>query len=277
MRRNARVIVATHSPHFLMGCMDAGTRLNIVRLTYSGQQGQARMLSGSRITSLMRDPLLRSTGVLNALFHTCAVVCEADRDRAFYEEVNSRMLAIGRPGVADGVFLNAQNWQTVRRIVAPLRAMGIPAAAILDLDVIGRGPEFKDLLNACAVPPALVNSLTVLRGQVDASFREPPANVKKGGVSSLAGDAAVACQNLLEQLAKFGVFLVPVGEIEAWLKYLDVSASKENWLAAVFERMGADPDEPAYVRPRTGDVWEFIMQIAAWIRDPGRLGMPAEE
>ena len=64
---------------------------------------------------MMRDPLLRSTRGLGALFHEGAVVCEADADRVFYAEVKERLLA-HRAGGADGVvFLNAQNNQTVRR------------------------------------------------------------------------------------------------------------------------------------------------------------------
>ena len=83
----------------------------------------------------MRDPLLRSTNVLNALFHRGAIVCESDVDRSFYQEVNARLL-VDSAGIRDSVFLNAQNKQTVRRLVEPLRKMGIPAVAVVDIDIL---------------------------------------------------------------------------------------------------------------------------------------------
>jgi hypothetical protein len=36
----------------------------------------------------MRNPLLRSTGVLSGLFYEFVIVTEADADRAFYQEIN---------------------------------------------------------------------------------------------------------------------------------------------------------------------------------------------
>jgi hypothetical protein len=186
------------------------------------------------------------------------------------------MLAEGKQAVGDGVFLNAQNWQTVRRIVSPLRAMGIPAAAILDFDIISQGPGFRELLTACEVPPALVNSITTLRGQVWACYNNSIA-LKRDGLNALVGDDAIACRSLLDELAKFGIFLVPVGEIEMWLSYLGVQASKQNWLSALFERMGADTEAESYVRPQPGDVWDFMLRVGAWIRDPSRLGMPVAD
>lgn len=40
----------------------------------------------------MQNPLLRSIGVFNALFYNAVVVTEADADRAFYQEINERLL-----------------------------------------------------------------------------------------------------------------------------------------------------------------------------------------
>jgi ABC-type polar amino acid transport system ATPase subunit len=94
-KRFANVFASTHSASFLMGCIESGTKTNIVRLTYGQGKATARHLDDSKLTTLMRDPLLRSTGVLSALFHSSAIVCEADRDRAFYEEINSRLGAGG--------------------------------------------------------------------------------------------------------------------------------------------------------------------------------------
>jgi hypothetical protein len=74
----------------------------------------------------------------------------------------------------------------------------------------------------------------------------------------------------LHQVARYGVFVVPVGEVERWLQHLNIAAAKPAWLPAIFERMGADSAAPEYVRPTENDVWAFIRGVARWINDPNR-------
>ena len=270
--REGNVFASTHSADFLMGCIQASRPVDVVRLTYQKDVPTARILPGGDLRKLMNDPLLRSTGVLNALFHEGAVVCEADRDRAFYEEVNERLTA-SEQGIRDTLFLNATNKQTIQRIIKPLRQMGIPAAAIVDLDVI-KEADLTSLLRAAHVPNELVTSWGQLKKRVIESFGEQHIDIKRQGVGGLDRQSLEVANNLLASCAEYGVFLVRVGEVERWLSNLGVSASKEHWLSEMFVRMGSDPTDAAYIRPSTGDVWDFIRQIARWIADPNRKGIP---
>lgn len=104
--RDASLVVATHSSEFLMGCLESDATTSIVRLTFENGIATARALEPSYLAQLMKDPLLRSTGPLRALFHRGAVVTEADTDRAFYDEINYRLLEVGR-GIREDIFLNA--------------------------------------------------------------------------------------------------------------------------------------------------------------------------
>ncbi|MBN2089252.1 AAA family ATPase [candidate division KSB1 bacterium] len=272
--RSGHVFASTHSSHFLMGCIDSGQPINIVRLTYNEPIATARLLQSKKVKQLMRDPLLRSTKVLEALFTFGAVVCEGDSDRAFYDEVNCRLQMEERNAVPDSIFLIAQNKQTVRKIIKPLREMGIPAAAILDFDIF-KNNDLPELLKACFVPSEIVHSLGQLRGDVVKHFEE--LDMKKGGIGLLSGGAVESCQSLLDQLAEYGVFVVPCGELENWLGYLEVKAPKNEWLPAMFDRMKSNPNDSDYVKPREGNVWEFIENISAWIKNERRKGMPRQE
>ena len=119
--REGSLFAATHSADFLMGCVQAGVGINIVRLTYRGGIATARLLQRETLLQFMRDPLLRSTNVLSALFHESAVTTEGDTDRAFYQEINERLLSFGREGIDNCLFLNARNKQTVPKVAGPLR------------------------------------------------------------------------------------------------------------------------------------------------------------
>ncbi len=109
----------------------------------------------------MRDPLLRSSGAINGIFYEAVVVTEADRDRAFYDEINHRNVTFSKEGIRDCLFLNAQNWQTTARIVGPLRRLGVAAAAIIDLDIVSndKSASFQTLLEAAQSLKQLVEVL----------------------------------------------------------------------------------------------------------------------
>ena len=150
--------------------------------------------------------------------------------------------------------------------------MGIPAAAVVDIDVI-KGNDLRDLLRECFVPLELIQSLGQLRGNIESHFRAENLDMKKGGISFLSGEPQESCGSLLDQLAAYGVFVVPLGAVESWLAYLRIQSSKNNWLPAIFERMRADPLDDQYVAPQENDVWAFLERISSWIVAEDRRGM----
>jgi hypothetical protein len=58
--------------------------------------------------------------------------------------------------------------------------------------------------------------------------------MKMSGVQALRGEPYLAAQRLIAYFAELGLFLVPVGELECWIR--DISPSnKAAWLSRVFE------------------------------------------
>jgi predicted ATPase len=273
-----QVFCSTHSAQFLMGAISSGAEVNIVRLTHQDGSGTARLLPSEELKVLMQDPLLRSVGVLDGLFLDSVLVGEANADRAFYQEINERLLAVGDTrGAARTLFLNADTKQTIPRIVLPLRKLGIPAVGVVDIDVLkDGGAEWTRHLNAIGIPPSEQTSYATRRVAVLSSLDATGKNFKtEGGITVLNGSEREAAENLLDNLARYGLFIVPRGEIENWLTDLDVDRSKNKWLRNIFEKMGSDPSSEGYVKPQAGDVWDFVGQISQWINDKGRRGIPA--
>lgn len=273
-----RVFVSTHSPAFVMGCIQSGAPINIVRLTYRSGVATARVLPSQEILELMRHPLLRSTGVLSGLFYEFVVVTESDADRAFYQEINERLLQF-KPqwGIPNCLFINAQNKQTVQTIIRPLRELGIPAAALVDIDVLKDGGQnWTNLLTSANVPPALHGGLATMRSTVKGAMDATGRDMKRdGGLAILSGADREAAEQLLKQLEEYGVFVVPTGELESWLETLGAPGHGPGWLIEVFQRMGEDPAAPGFVFPGDDDVWRFIASTKAWLVEPTRRGIPA--
>ncbi|MBW8311126.1 MAG: ATP-binding protein [Rhizobium sp.] len=273
-----RVFASTHSPQFVMGCIQSGAPVNIIRLTYRGGVATARILPSDEILELMRHPLLRSTGLLSGLFYEFVVVTESDADRAFYQEANERLLQF-KPewGIPNCLFLNAQNKQTVQTLLRPLRKLGIPAAGIVDVDVLKEGgSNWTNLMSSADIPQLSHGSIATLRAAVKTAMDATGKDMKRdGGLTILSGAERQSAEDLLNQLRQYGIFVIPGGELESWMKALGATGHGPAWLIDIFERMGEDSGSPNYVRPNTGDVWAFLRDIRNWLVDPARKGIPA--
>lgn len=231
-----QLFAATHSSHFLLGCLLSGASVNIIRLTHRNDVATARHLSAERLRSLMIDPLFRSVGAVNALFYEAAVILEGDSDRAFYDEVNDRMNRINANGISHAAFLNAHNKQTAPNIVLPLREIGIPAAFILDLDWLKEdGQVWSRYFAALGAPIGLKESFGAARRHVRARLEAAdPEYKRKGGVAVLSGDDREAADAFLDQMEEYGLFTVRTGELESWLANEDLDRTKSKWLVSAF-------------------------------------------
>lgn len=278
MTADKRVLVSTHSPAFVMGCIQSGAPVNIIRLTYRAGIATARVLPSGEILELMRHPLLRSTGVLTGLFYEFVVVTESDADRAFYQEINERLLQL-KPewGIPNCLFINAQNKQTIHTIIRPLRKLGIPAVGIVDVDVVKEGgASWTNLLNGANIPEISQSGMSGIRANVKAAMDATGNDMKRdGGIRILQGQQHEAADNLLTQLAEYGIFVVPGGELESWLPHLEVGRHGPSWLIGIFEKMGEDPADAGYVKPQIDDVWLFLSIVKKWLVDPNRKGIPS--
>lgn len=277
--RNAakRVFVSTHSPTFLMGCIQSNVPTNIIRLTHRGGVSTARVLPSEEILELMRHPLLRSTGVLTALFYEFVVVTESDADRAFYQEVNERLLQLSpERGIQNCLFINAQNKHTIPTIVGPLRKLGIPVASVVDIDVLKEGGAvWASMTRAASMPEMLQMSTGQIRAAIKRAMEGTGKDMKRdGGIQILDREDRESAQALLSQLATYGVFVVANGELESWLRHLNANGHGPSWLVDIFAKMGSDPSLEGYVRPAEGDVWDFIAGLKSWLNNPQRLGIP---
>ena len=228
-----------------MGCIQSGIDLNIIRLTYRDGTATSRLLPSEKIVPLMRDPLLRSTRVLQGLFDESVLVTESDLDRSFYDEVNHRLVRFSSDfGIPNCLFLNAQNWQTIARIIRPLRDLGVAAAAIADLDVVTTSDStgFQAVLIAAGIPEGTRTALGQLRGNLKRDCAQAGADIKKEGIGAVAGSVRQDFDNFLKQLSKYGIFLVPVGELESWLPSLPGALGQQDAMA--YPNVQGDGEDP---------------------------------
>lgn len=273
MSRKGSLLASTHSADFLMGCVQGSQHVRVVRLEYQNGKSKGRLVDPEKLRSLFQNPLMRSSNAASALFYDGVIVTESDNDRVFYSEIYHR-LSEAKTDLPSILFVNAQNKQTIKDIVGPLRQFGVPAAAVTDIDILkDGGSTWMQWLAAAQMPEALHGGYQSQRQAVLNEFQKTGKDMKRdGGTDVLKGDTREAANQLFDDLNAYGVFPVRSGELESWLKPLGVTGSKTKWTVAMLEALGGDPSSQDYVRPGPGDVWQFLQGVIGWIAEPTRKG-----
>lgn len=265
--RSISIIAATHSADFLAGCLSTRHPVSICRLEYRNRQGSARPLAPAALATMHDDPLLRSTGMMSALFHRAAIVCEGPSDRALYGEVNDR-LAHYEPDhprlMRDCLFVDVNGKSAIPKVLGHLRATGIPIACIVDLDILLDTRLLERFLKELDVHEVAVKTLSQMRENVAVVFKSRD-EVKKGGISNLSPRDASVVRMFIRSVAEHGIFVPENGTLEHWFPEFDVprgERSKSEFVPAVFEKMGPIGTG---LRPGLDDIWAFIRQIARYL------------
>lgn len=275
-----QIFASTHSSNFIMGCIESKVPINIIRLTYTNGKTKVNILKNETIKSLMLNPLLRSTNILDSIFYKYAIVTEADSDRAFYQEINNRLLDyLPEWGIEECIFLHTKNKQSIPYIVESLRSMGIKTAAIVDFDIIKDGGDvFTKYLESVNIPKPFYSSIRDQKTKIKNAFPHEEmkitnSKIKTEGINYLRKTdkniADLACK-MINDLAEYGLFIVPVGELESWLPHIPISGHGDKWLVSKFKAMGHDPNSEYYVKPEKDDVWLFISKIKSWLENKNK-------
>ena len=265
------IFAVTHSADFLMGCLESCAQVNIVRLTREGA-GTARLLPDHDVRKMITDPLLRSENIISALFHSCAVIVEGDSDCAFYREVNYRLSAVSDRSLRDCQFVSTHGKGSMYKPLALLRKAGIPTACVVDFDVLdGKKRTLGNLASAAMVPSQILSSVKHEIGM--ASLEIKKCHEQRRGLDMLEDGIRETIRDAICKLARYGIFVVPNGELESWLSCLNVDREKDGWVNRMFERMGNDPEDVNYIQPSDDDVWDFIRGVSEWCEDSARCGM----
>lgn len=251
-----------------MGAIFSGSPINIIRLTYKNEVATVHVLENDDLRKITQSPLLSSLGVIEAIFYDHVIVTEGESDRAFYQEINERLLQY-KPewGIQNCLFISALNKHSIPDIIETLRNIGVSVIGITDIDVIKKnGPSFGRFLQAFSVPPEMHESMKSGRSAVERIFKQKPTDQKFTMLNaSLTNDEKQTANRLFDQLNDFGLFVVRIGELEDWLSGLGVNKKiKNKWLINIFEKLGSDPNDPNYIKYSDDDVWEFIHQIKQW-------------
>lgn len=128
--------IATHDSDVLLGLLERGNAMTIIRLRREGDRNVPAVLEQARVQELWSDPSFRYSNLLDGLFHKGVVICEADGDATLYAAALDAELEAAEEPTSDLLFTQCGGKHKMPTAIEALRPMGVPVAAILDIDVL---------------------------------------------------------------------------------------------------------------------------------------------
>jgi len=253
------------------------------------------------LAEILTRPTVRAETVLDGIFSQAVVVLEADGDRTVYQAVYESLADELR---LDIHFTAVGGTGGIADTCRVYRTLKIPIAVITDLDIIAESDRLGRVVSALTHDTHAATIVAAAR-EVAAAIKDLPPTVdpedvrrrleaaaalprdwaqnhddslrsflqdlthdldrmrrlKRGGVAALPRPLIEQASSLITALAEVGVFVVPVGELEAWLADRAIGASKRtkwSWANEAAARV-------RHLGPQTGDVWDCIRSVGAYL------------
>ncbi len=269
-------------------------RLKINRITRDGNTNFFSVLDNEKFNEVWGDPLLKHSNIMSSMFHKTVVLCESDADCQMYSIIEnhikqkqgkySEALFIhcgGKQRMAKVITaLKALNVDV--RVVPDLDALndegvfkGIVEACGVDWETIqhdyrvivsqvesnSRQPlnrlVAKTAINAVLDRSSDANISSSDMKEITGIIKAPSKweEIKHNGISAFpAGDARSAFGKLDSIVKANGIYLVPVGELECFIK--EVGGHGPAWVNSVLENYH-DFDDAVYQ-----SITAFVTELA---------------
>ncbi len=274
IRPSQQAFISTHSEDIVKGLLyKASDRVKIVRITRTGDNNQFSVLQNTEISEIWRDPLLRHSNILSAMFHKTVILCESDSDCQMYSLIDE-YLESQRGRYSERLYIHCGGKHRIATVVKALKAISVEVKTIVDLDVLNDKKILQGIVEAFGANwSSFEKDYDILDRQMETvkdqdrsrNVREqvlsilnksskPQLNddeivqinalmkrrskwerVKNYGVNGVpSGEATQAFNKLMSGLKSMGIYMVPVGELENFVK--DVGDHGPKWVNNVLEK-----------------------------------------
>lgn len=282
---NRQAFISTHSEEIIKGLLDVcSDRIKIIRITREEDENDFSILSNSEFEQIWNDPILKYSNIMASLFHKSVVLCESDADCKMYSIIENHIKQ-SENKYSETLFIHCGGKYRMAKIIAALRSLNINVKVIADMDVLDDRSVFKGIAESLGVNfdvisnyytnvvsnlpyPNHSKSREAVRNEInrildgstevdlnndeiknikkEASTITKWKNVKAQGIEAIPdGVAKTSFSELNQSLMKNGLFIVPVGELECFVK--DVGNHGPAWVNGVLEKY-PNLDDSVYKR-----------------------------
>ncbi|MBR5279291.1 MAG: ATP-binding protein [Clostridia bacterium] len=268
-----QAFISTHSEDIIKGLLEAcPERIKIVRITREDDTNHFSILNNAEFNQVWNDPLLKYSNIMASLFHKSVVLCESDSDCKLYSIIESHIKQKDGK-YSETMFIHCGGKHRMSKIVTALRSLDINVKLIPDIDILNDQEVFKGVVESFGIdfktiqsdynnivsnlhsPKEKINRIsakTSINQVLDSSTNTDLSNreirsikeaisiiskwdsLKSAGSNALpSGNATTSYKNIDQLLRSVGIFIVPVGELECFIK--DVGGHGPEWVNTVLE------------------------------------------
>lgn len=254
----AQLFIATHSEDIIKGLLETSQdRVKIIRISRESNTNYFSILDNDKINQLWIDPLLKYSNILSSLFHDSVVLCESDSDCTMYSIIDN-YLKEKQNKISSVLFIHCGGKDRMSTVASSLRALNVPLKIIVDFDVLNDVEKLKKITNSFNIDWNTIekdydimdknikddtknqsieeikrninNILDSAKGtilsksekeRIEQCYKKKSKweKTKQSGKSALpAGDATQSYNKIENILHQNGIFIVPVGELECFIK-----------------------------------------------------------
>lgn len=283
LKEHQQAFISTHSEEIIKGLLEVcPDRIKIIRITRDEDVNKFSVLKNSEFKQVWNDPLLKYSNIMASLFHKSVVLCESDSDCKIYSIIESHIKQ-KQQKYSETLFIHCGGKHRMARIITALRSLDIEVKLIADIDVLNDETVFKGIVESFGIdfstiqadynnivsnlhsPKEKVNrnsakatiyqildrsKTTDLSKREIGEIEEAVSTISKwkaiktSGVSAIpAGNATTSFKKIDQLLKDNGVFIVPVGELECFVK--EVGGHGPDWANDVLEKY-PDLDNEVY-------------------------------
>ena len=273
LRENQQAFISTHSEEIIKGLLDVcPERVKIIRITREEDVNEFSVLENDKFNEIWKDPLLKYSNIMTSLFHKKVILCESDSDCKLYSIIENHIKK-SEGVYSETLFIHCGGKHRMAKIAAALRSLNINVRLVTDIDVMNDEEVFKGTVEAFDIEWAfiqkdyntVVSNLHSSKEEIERSEAKTSINrildgsanqflskkelkdiralittiskwdnIKKAGISSLpAGNATSSFKNIDKVLRLGGIYMVPVGELECFIK--EVGGHGPEWTNIVLE------------------------------------------
>jgi len=276
----------------------APEHLRVMRIQRDGAINRVKELDKERARAISSDPLMKFSSVMSGIFHQRVIVCEADADCMFYSAILDlsnvcgerhpdvlftqaggkgrmalivealRALDVTVDVVADIDILKDE--VVLKRVVEALggdwtriqkHAVAVRTAVEQKKPWLTSGEIAKGIRRIVENAPESGEFPKNLESDIKAVFKKasPWDAIKDAGRMAIpAGEATTHCEQLQSLCQAFGLWIVPVGELEGFCKL--VGGHGPGWVQDVVEKHDLANDE------QLGEARDFMRRL--WTSRP---------
>lgn len=255
------VFVATHSVEVLKGILSKNTDVNVLRITQP-QMGvnQIKLLDQTILQSILINPLLRVSRVLEGIFCDKVIITEAEADELVYQELIEKVF----PG-SGLYFAHGQNKQTLSVIAELYKKLDIAYGMIVDFDILRNSNEFYKLLSVLSIEE---NERQQLKSYAEKLKQIADEDVEKQTIDDIYHKQGIryfanihdTIKKTLRKLSDHHLHILETGELETLLEEygLPYNSNKKQWIVEAIKKL--DELEASDI-PKDSVLYQFLSGI----------------